>query len=165
MKRLLLIRHGKSSWKDRELSDLQRPLKKRGKRNAVEMAKRLQKQGVEPDRVFCSPANRTTETLRIMSKTTGFGARNSEISADLYVFDNSDLLRWLRDLDDGLESVAVVGHNPALTDLVNDLALEKVENIPTCGIASLALAVEHWRELASGCGTLVWFDFPRKVRA
>jgi phosphohistidine phosphatase len=165
VKKLLLIRHGKSSWKDRDLSDLQRPLKKRGKRNAGEMAIRLQKQAVVPDHVFCSPANRAADTLRIMSKTTGLGVHNSQVSSDLYVFDAEDLLSWLRNLDDNFEIVAVVGHNPALTDLVNDLASQHIDNVPTCGIVLLDLAVGRWSEVATGCGRLVYFDYPKKAEA
>ena len=73
MKSLLLIRHAKSSWKDPSLTDLQRPLKKRGIRNAREMAERIRDLNLEIQKIISSPARRAVQTLDEMADATGFG--------------------------------------------------------------------------------------------
>lgn len=161
MKTLLLIRHAKSSWKDPVLTDLQRPLKKRGIRNASDMAGRLAALDHAVEQVFTSPARRAIETLELMTEATGFGRDATQVLADLYSFDYDDVMLTLRKLDDRWQSVAVVGHNPAITDLVNFLALEHIANIPTCGIALLRLDIDQWAEMRAGCGKLTHYDFPK----
>ncbi|MCK9469175.1 MAG: histidine phosphatase family protein [Porticoccaceae bacterium] len=161
MKTLLLIRHGKSSWKDPALTDLQRPLKKRGIRNAREMGERLGKLEHGVERVFTSPARRTVETLELMAEAAGFGAESSEVVADFYSFDYDDLMVAIGKTDDRWQSVAVVGHNPAITDLVNFLALEHLINIPTCGVALLKLDIRRWNDLRAGCAKLEHYDYPK----
>ncbi len=161
MKSLLLIRHAKSSWKDPSLTDLQRPLKKRGIRNARDMAQRLAKLDHGVERVFSSPAKRTLETLELMEEATGFGAGRVEVVAELYSFDYDDVMITLRKIDDRWQSIAVVGHNPAITDLVNFLALEHIANIPTCGVALLRLDIKRWRDLKAGCARLDHYDYPK----
>ncbi len=160
MKTLLLIRHAKSSWKNPSLSDLQRPLKKRGIDNARDMAGRLQELDVNIEKVLCSPANRATETLEVMTGVLTGWQGKSEILTELYSFDYDEMMLVLRKLDDRWLSVAVVGHNPAVTDLVNFLALENLRNIPTCGVGLLRLDIDHWREMGAGCGRLDHYDFP-----
>ena len=161
MKQLLLIRHAKSSWKDPALSDLKRPLKKRGQRDAAEMAQRLNALGLNVETVFMSPALRVMETVEEMGGQTGFGRGICEVAPDLYTFSYEDIMLFLKKLDDTLKSVAVVGHNPAITDLLNFLTLEEVSNIPTCGIALLELDVEKWSKLRAGGASLSHYDFPK----
>lgn len=161
MKTLLVIRHAKSSWKDPALTDLQRPLKKRGSRNAVEMAERLQALCVAPEQVFCSPANRALQTVEHMAPILDIPQEQVVMASDLYTFDYADLMRYLRTVPDKFARVALVGHNPAITDLVNFLSLEAIRNIPTCGVALLELGIAEWRDLKAGVAQLVHYDFPR----
>ncbi len=165
VKTLLLIRHAKSSWKDPTLTDLQRPLKKRGIRNAAEMAARIARLDHRVERIFTSPARRAIQTLEQMAEATGFGAGELEVMPDLYSFDYDDVMLTLRKLDERWQAVAVVGHNPAITDLVNFLALEHLANIPTCGIALLRLDIRRWEALGAGTGTLEHYDFPSNETA
>lgn len=161
MKQLVLIRHGKSSWKDPALSDLKRPLKKRGERNAREMAQRLDSLELNLEKLYMSPALRVTETVETMTDETGFASGICEIAPELYTFNYEDILLFIKELDDTCERVALAGHNPAITDLVNFLTLEDISNIPTCGIAVLSLDKEKWSKLRAGGAKLTHYDFPK----
>jgi phosphohistidine phosphatase len=160
MKTLLLIRHAKSSWKDPGLTDLQRPLKKRGEKNASEMARRLIERKVSVEKVFSSPANRAIETVSIM-QAEGALPQDVDISSELYSFDYGDVLRFVFNVSDDHQHICLAGHNPAITDLVNFLALENIKNIPTCGIALLKFDCKHWQKLKAGSASLVFYDFPK----
>ena len=95
-----------------------------------------------------------------MAAAADFGT-GPVIDPDLYTFSYEDLMLFLKSLDDSLGSVAVAGHNPAITDLVNFLTLEEIANIPTCGIAVLEVDVEKWSKLRAGGARLVHYDFPK----
>lgn len=161
MKKLVLIRHGKSSWKDPALTDLKRPLKKRGERNAREMAKRLENQDLGIDRMYLSPALRVTQTIETMTDETGFVQGVCEIRPELYTFNYEDLLLFVRELDDSYQCIGVAGHNPAITDLVNFLTLDDISNIPTCGVAVLDVEKGKWSQLRAGGAKLTFYDFPK----
>jgi phosphohistidine phosphatase len=160
LKQLLLIRHGKSSWRDPALTDLNRPLKKRGLRDASEMAGRIEGLPLVLDVILLSPARRVIETLDQMTAENGFGEGLGSILPELYTFSYEDIIFTLRDLKDQ-QAVAVVGHNPAITDLVNFLCLESISNIPTCGVALIDLDIDLWRDTRAGCGSLAYYDYPK----
>ena len=161
MKQLVVIRHGKSSWKDPALSDLNRPLRNRGERNARDMAERLNKSALRVNRVYMSPALRVTQTVDLMTEQTGFAKGISEVHPDLYTFSYEDLMIFLKQLGDDLQCVALAGHNPAITDLVNFLTLGDIANVPTCGVAVLDLNVKKWAKLRAGGATLTHYDYPK----
>ncbi|WP_438951837.1 SixA phosphatase family protein [Porticoccus sp.] len=163
MKTIALVRHAKSSWKDTMLSDLDRPLNRRGRLNAPEMGRRLQAQPVSLKRVFTSPAVRATETAEWLMPSLGLSAANLEIVTALYTFNYEDILSWLRSLDRDADRFLLICHNPAITDMVNFLALMQVEKIPTCGVALLEVAVNDWQDLGAGMAELSYFDFPKAV--
>jgi len=161
LKQLVLIRHAKSSWKDPALSDLMRPLKKRGERDARDMAKRFNALGLNVEKVLMSPALRVVQTLDMMTEETGFGRDINEITPELYTFSYEAIMLCLKALDDHWHSIAVIGHNPAVTDLVNFLALEEIANIPTCGMVVLSLNIEKWSKVRAGCATMKYYDYPK----
>jgi len=161
MKQLVLIRHGKSSWKDPAITDLRRPLKKRGERNARDMAARLTDFGLAVEILYMSPALRVTQTVEFMTDETGFARDICEIKPELYTFSYEDLLLFLKGLDNSIERVAIAGHNPAITDLVNFLTLEEISNIPTCGVAVLDIDETSWARLRAGGARLAYYDYPK----
>ena len=161
MKQLILVRHAKSSWKDPALTDLMRPLKKRGERDAREMAQRLAALQLGAEKALLSPAKRVVQTADILTEDGAFAEGISEIVPDLYTFSYEDLAMYLKQLDDAITSVVLVGHNPAITDLLNFLALEEITNVPTCGIAVLEVDTEKWSELRAGGAELRHYDYPK----
>jgi phosphohistidine phosphatase len=163
MKRLTLIRHGKSSWKDPDLADFDRPLNSRGKDDAPEMGRRLAARGERPDLIITSPAKRAVSTMRRIVEKIGFPESGILKDVRLYEAGPRDLLRVIREIDDIHGDVVLCGHNPGLTDfctLVSDLV---IDNIPTCGIVSIEFPVDSWSDVAAGGGMVRYFDCPKKA--
>ena len=162
MKTLTLIRHAKSSWK-KQVPDIDRPLNKRGQRNAPEMGARLAARGADPDGVVSSPAKRALATALTIVETIGFERKQVEVDERVYTFDAARLLEVVQTLDERHDHVMVFGHNPAITDLTNELANANIGNVPTCGVVVIQLEVDAWRFVAAGGGTLVEFDYPKNT--
>lgn len=144
-RRLLLIRHAKSSWKDPTLSDPERPLNKRGRRDGPRVVAALRGRLPTPDLVLCSPSRRTRDTLAMLTPLLGADADFVEA---LYHAGPDEMIGLLRRVPDATGVVALVGHEPGLGELVRALDPEHApfEKFPTLGIAELALAVP-WSDL------------------
>jgi phosphohistidine phosphatase len=167
MKRLYLLRHAKSSWKDTSLPDHDRPLAARGRRAAKTIARHLHERGVEPELVLCSSARRARETLERIEPALGTPAVHVE--DDLYAASAPALLERLRSVPDHVESVMLIGHNPGLQDLALDVARpsptadELSAKYPTAALATLELSVSTWQELDCGAGELTALVRPRDL--
>ena len=159
-KHIYLLRHAKSSWKDLTIPDFDRPLNKRGKRDAPKMGKLLGKMGVSPDLIISSPAKRTKETISIISKEIHF---REKIFYNENIYDSSadELLNIIKAFDEKFNRVLLVGHNPSLTDLVNYLSKDKIDNIPTCGIVGLTFNCS-WQNLSDNCCDTIFFEYFKK---
>lgn len=162
-KSLYLVRHAKSSWKDPSLDDKERPLNKRGKRDAPKIGKRLARAGVRPDRIISSPAVRALTTARNIAEELGIKKSEIEVNDAIYSFNSDGLMEAIRGFDDSLDTVMLVGHNPAITILLNDLAGEDIDNVPTCGVAHLEMNTESWARVNKGRAELLSFDYPKKT--
>jgi phosphohistidine phosphatase len=163
LKRLTLVRHAKSSWKDPELTDFDRPLSKRGKRDAPLMGERLAGRDSRPELILSSPAKRARKTAKLMARKLELAADRLILEAEIYEAEPEALLKVIRGLDDRWAHVLLIGHNPGLTELGNLLADCGIENIPTCGALCLDFAAESWRSLGPQSGTLVFYDYPKKA--
>lgn len=163
MKRLYIIRHAKSSWDDDGLSDFDRPLNDRGKRDAPRMGKRLKEKDVHPNVVVSSAAKRAMSTAKRIAEILHYPEANIVRDKALYHASESQILSVLRSIRPGADVVVVVGHNPGLTDFANSLSQKKwvTDNIPTCGIAAFELPIERWTDLEFETGKLLFFDFPK----
>lgn len=144
MKNLILLRHAKSSWKDPYLNDHDRPLNKRGKRDAPVMAGILKKYFPRPDMIVASPSKRTRATAEVMA--TGLGMNKHDIVYDknIYHADAFTLMHIVGDMENSVNTVLLVGHNPGLTVLANMYAPGITENIPTCGIVGFRTSQDSW---------------------
>ena len=163
MKSLFLIRHAKSSWKDASLADRDRPLNKRGKRDAPEMGRRLAARGDAPDLIVSSPAVRALATARIMAEAVGYPVDRIREDERIYMAGPAELLEAIRDLEDDLQQVFLFGHNPGLTELVNELSEPVIDNVPTCGIVELRVTVDRWADVSPGTVRRAGFDTPKSV--
>jgi phosphohistidine phosphatase len=167
MKCLYLLRHAKSSWKDRGLADHDRPLAGRGRRAADAIAGHLREQSIEPELVLCSTARRARETLERIE--SALGTPGVRIEPELYRATASELLERLRTVPEGAGSVMLIGHNPGLELLALDLArpsprLRELEvKYPTTALATLAFPGPSWRELDHGTAELIGFVRPRDL--
>jgi len=170
MRTLYLLRHGKSSWDDPTLADRERPLAPRGRRDAKRIARHLVRQGVKPELVLCSTAERTRETLELM-QTALADTSAIELEDELYGASADSLLERLRLVPGAVASVMMIGHNPALQDLALVLAaggpdLERLEaKFPTAALATLAFANATWAELSPAEAVLADWVIPRQLGA
>lgn len=164
MKTLFLIRHAKSSWDDARLSDQQRPLTRRGRRDARQLGERLAKRHREPDLMLSSPALRALKTAQLIAGK--FGCKRSHIVVDarLYACKVSDLLRVIHRLDDGLKRVMLFGHNPELTALAYRFS-DEIQHLPTCAVACFKFDVKSWTRVGKATLVTAALDFPRRPRA
>lgn len=162
MKTLYLVRHAKSSWKDNNLRDFERPLNKRGKRDAPIIAQRLKERGVKPDAIISSTAKRALKTAKIIAGELEFPQKKIDTKESVYLADVPTLLKVLKKINDKHERAMLFGHNPGLTMLANFLSNEQVDNIPTCGVFCVEFPVEFWKDINQGSGRLVFFDYPKK---
>jgi phosphohistidine phosphatase len=167
MKRLIIVRHAKSSWDDSSVKDIDRPLNIRGVKDAPRMAKRLKEQEVHPDLVLTSPAVRAAGTCEEFCKVLSYPAEKIQKEKRLYHATEEtlfEILRALPDRNDDEEVVMIFGHNPGFTEFANTLMNEDIENIPTCGIVHCELNIAKWQEIKPGCGDLEYFDFPKRKK-
>lgn len=165
MKKLYLVRHAKSSWDDPDQPDFDRPLNKRGKKDAPRMAKRLKEKRVTPDIMISSPAQRAIDTCKEFAKTLDYKKDKIATTRSLYHANEDQILKVLKDLKDlpkdDEEVVLLFGHNPGLTEFANSLLNADIDNIPTCGIVAATLNIDKWKDAHFGCGRLDFFDFPK----
>ena len=159
MKTIILIRHAKSSWKDSDLKDIDRPLKKRGNRDAALMSTILSNLQVPFDKIISSPAERAMSTAKAF-------ASEDKIETDqrLYLESINKLMSILHEQDETVNSIALVSHNPGLTDFANFLGNADIENIPTSGIVGIQYDCNSWKEIEKGKGKILFFEVPKKHR-
>jgi phosphohistidine phosphatase len=163
MKRLTLVRHAKSSWKETGLTDHDRPLNKRGKHDAPMMGERLRDQGVSPDLLLSSTAKRARKTAEVIAAAIGYPPEAIAYDERLYLGSVDELLEAIRDLDDDKEHVMLFGHNPGFTALANRVGDATLENLPTCGVYSVELAIDRWKDVGEPTGRLWLYDFPKRI--
>lgn len=162
MKKLFVIRHAKSSWKDESLNDFDRPLNKRGKIDAPLMAKKLKKMGIKPDIILASPALRTKTTAQIIASELN-SSKLIRYDDELYEADAQTLMNKIREIGSNHETIFLVGHNPGLSDFLNIL-VGFDENLPTCAIAQIDIDCEDLKELDRTCSKLVSLNYPKMYK-
>ena len=147
-KLLLILRHAKSSWESAELSDHDRPLNSRGKRDAPRIGRKLLKEGLTPQLIISSSAARARSTAEKVAKTSRYSGEIS-VESSLYRAGSSAYLDTLRHLTSPYDTVLIVGHNPDVEHLV-EILTGNVMTIPTCGLAYVKLSIERWLDLKDG---------------
>ena len=145
MRTLLILRHAKSSWKDDSLPDHDRPLNKRGLKDAPRMGQLLRREDLLPDLILCSSAKRARVTAELVAEESGYEGE-LRLKDDLYAFDAEAYLEALTELSDGYDRVMVVGHNPAMEELLEALT-GGFERLPTAALAMVELPIDRWSEL------------------
>lgn len=162
MLQLTLIRHAKSSWDNPALSDFDRPLNKRGMKNAPLMGKIISKRGLVFDRIVASPALRAITTAHLIAGKQGFPEQDIQQRDELYDASVDELLDCVHSLDNQYASIALVAHNPGLTGLCNYLSGESIANLPTCAVAVIEFDLDDWRAVYQDTGRLALYEYPRK---
>ena len=160
VKTLYLMRHAKSSWKDAMLSDRQRPLNKRGQRDAPEMGRRLRDKGIVLDRILSSPARRALNTAQLVAQAVDYPIEGIDQSETLYFSSTSTMLALIQQLDERWSTVLLVSHNPDISALLQRLCHSDIDDMTTAAIATLQFDWQ-WRDIRDGSGRLSDYDFPK----
>ncbi len=165
MKKIYLIRHAKSSWKEEGKSDFERGLNKRGKEDLIFMAERLHSFGVMPDLILSSPAKRAKKTAQGIAKIIGYDQNNISYQESLYDSSYSSYRYLLDSLDERYNSVFIVAHNPTITEVGEILSGAILTNMPTCSIVCIEFDIKSFKEIEEGKGKILFFDYPKKHRS
>ena len=163
MKELLILRHAKSSWDQPWMSDLDRPLNERGKRDAPIMAQKLQDNGGAPQAIICSPAQRTRATAAIFMHSLKLVPEKLNIEPNLYESSTLKVDQIVKELPANIDRVLLVGHNPVLTDWINRYAEYMIDNLPTCGLAWFTFDIDSWQDISFENGKLQHLWFPKML--
>ena len=165
MKTLILVRHAKSDWNEPGLSDIERPLNERGKKDAPMMAKRLRKKGLKIDAFLSSPAKRAFRTARFFVEEFDVKKDNIQVEKVLYGALSGQFEQVIAALKNGDDTVALFSHNPGITEYANTLCNVHTDNIPTCGMFAVQANVEQWQDFTKAEKSFLFFDYPKNPLA
>jgi phosphohistidine phosphatase len=159
MKTLFLLRHAKSSWKEVDVADFDRPLNERGRHAAPFMGRLLRERGLKPDLIISSPARRARKTAKLFKDAGEF---NAPLVFDERIYEASPttLLYVAAEADDSNSSIMLVGHNPGIEGTVR-LLTGQAEAMPTAAIAVIDLDIDGWKDISAGRGGLRAIFRPR----
>jgi phosphohistidine phosphatase len=168
MRRLILLRHAKSSWADPDQHDAARPLNDRGRRVAVLIGAYLADEGLVPDLALLSTARRVIETWDLAER--GMDQRTARASAPIYMAPPEDLLTILRGAPDDAATVLMLGHEPSIAEFAHRLtgpeiaegAARAFERFPTGALAELQWDdLPSWSAVGFGAARLARFVPPK----
>jgi phosphohistidine phosphatase len=162
MKTLYLIRHAKSDWNNPLLSDFDRPLNKRGKKDAPFMGSVLAKAHIHPDLILSSPAVRAQMTAIEIAKKIGYDSDSILYHEALYAASCDQIQRVVKSVSSTQKTVFLIGHNPGLTEFAQYISGHSIENIPTCGIVCVTLKEDDWSSIGKNSTQFISFDYPKK---
>ncbi len=162
MKTLIIIRHSKSSWKDNSLSDFDRPLNKRGIKDAKKMSFELSEKIKKVDLLLSSSSKRTTQTSNYFLDS--INVRSNIFSENLYHSSSDLIFDYVLKINNKYNKAIIVGHNPGLTNIINKLTNLKLDNLPTSGIVIIVFDVDNWKKINYKSGLVEWMKFPKDLK-
>ena len=165
MKTLTIVRHAKSSWKNPGLRDHDRPLNKRGKRDAPVMGQRILDHGIRPSQIVSSTAKRAWTTAKIIAAKINYPLEFLHREPSLYLASLDEILDVIAAQDEGFNNLMVVGHNPGMTTLVNFLSPGLTHNLPTAGVVCVEIAQDSWSLYTQPKTRLIVHDWPKKIHS
>lgn len=163
MKTLYIIRHAKSSWSF-DISDMDRPLNTKGRMDVIRIAKYMSEHENTPDLLISSPASRALYTALFMADEWGYSEDEIRLAERLYHATTDSILEVLSEVDDA-HSVAIFGHNPGFTDLINSFHNQYLDNFPTCGVFAFNFNIQNWREIHHAKATKKMDISPKSLRS
>lgn len=162
MKTVYFIRHAKSSWADMSLRDFDRPLNKRGKRDAPFMAEKMNSFGIKPDLIISSPANRAYTTAKYFAAAMDIKASEIVQEENIYEAYPSAVFKIIQRLPSVINTIFIFGHNPAFTMIANSFEGAYLDNVPTCGIVEISAEINQWKDFVAENGVLKEFHYPKQ---
>ncbi|HVP91395.1 MAG TPA: histidine phosphatase family protein [Terriglobales bacterium] len=166
MLRIYIVRHATAQDRGGALPDFERSLVKKGTKEATAVARHLASANAAPDLMISSFANRAIETAHLFAKAFGYPHQKILLKDTFYGNTNTeDLAQEIRKQPDKYRSIMLVGHDPAFSQLAAHLVKGFREAIPKGGVVTAEFALDHWRDLAGGAGTLIEFTGPGRLKA
>jgi len=160
MKTLHIVRHAKSSWKDRNLTDFERPLNKRGKANAAFMSAKFAK-SYAVDLIVSSPARRAKDTALCFAQVLGMDEKHIRFEDGIYASSVSDIQSVIASIPNEIDTVILFGHNPALTELAWHCDPSFTDHLVTCARVQIEFDTDEWGWTARNRGKAVEHVFPK----
>ena len=164
MKKLTLIRHGKSSWDNPSLSDWQRPLKIRGKKDALLIGNKLYKEKIIPDKIISSSAKRAHNSAKSIAKCLKYPESKITITDDIYLVGMLQLVHFVQNLKDKWKHVFIFGHNPFFTEFSNLYGKTQILNLPTTGVYQISFKCGKWADISLDNGKNTYFLTPKHLK-
>ena len=161
MKTLYLIRHAKSSWAF-DLSDHDRPLGKRGRRDVIKMGAYLKEHEPKPEVFISSTASRAFYTALYICDEYGIDEGHIRLEKKLFHAGSNEILEIIQSAP-SCDRLAIFGHNPGFTNAANELANTDIENVPTCGVVGVSFDIKSWSEVEFRSGKQLFFYFPKGI--
>ena len=156
-----MVRHAQSSWKH-DLIDHQRPLKGRGRKDTELVSSAVKKVVTPPEKIFSSDANRALSTALYFKEALQVSSADFITNHVLYDFGGQNVMKVIKNLDNSLNSVMIVGHNHAFTSIANMLGDKYFDNVPTCGFLMIEFDTDSWDKVKAGVTKMV--IFPRDLK-
>jgi len=162
LKKIYILRHSKSSWKDLSLGDFHRPLNNRGKIDASLISSYMRSRIEGIDFLHCSSSVRTHQTSKFFIDRIKF----IDIKYDglLYHSSSSEIISNINHYDEKYNSAMIIAHNPGLTNLVNELSDLILDNLPTTGLIEINFDCEMWLDISLENSTIVDIKFPKQLK-
>lgn len=161
MKSIVLVRHGKSSW-EYDVSDVERPLKSRGKNDAKLVANQFVKLSDIPNKITSSPANRALSTCKIFANIFKLSENSFTIENDLYDFGGEKVINFIKNIPNEINSLMIFGHNHAFTSITNIFGDKFIDNLPTSGLVKINFDIANWKDLKQG--TTEFILIPKELK-
>jgi phosphohistidine phosphatase len=161
IKTLYIVRHAKSSWGDADLSDFDRPLDKRGIKDAQLLFSHWANDFKRIEHIATSPANRAWSTSMLFCETADISKSLITNYESLYEASAADVYEVIKSFSNDMSAAALVGHNPSLTNFVNQFLKRQVDNLPTTGIVKLVFNCTSWDQISKERLVDSKFDFPK----
>ena len=161
MKNLFLLRHAKSSWDNAALADFDRPLSKRGISNAILLSEHIQKHNISFDLVLSSPSERTQSTLDLVLGSLDH-LPTTTLKESIYHASPFSLTQLIKEQDDAINNLLIIGHNPGLHILIEQLTNQSIVKFPTCAFAKIT-NFNHWKDIDTGILNLESLITPKEL--
>ena len=162
MKSLIIVRHCKSSWADLSLSDFDRPLNKRGNIDGELMSNYLREKEKKIDKLILSTSKRTRLTSKYFTEKIHFDSIS--YIDELYHASYSDIINIISKVENNFNSIMVIGHNPGLTELINQYTMINIYNLPTTGVVKVEFKENKWKRITENKGKIIYKKFPKELK-
>jgi len=160
LKQLLLIRHAKTE-QDPFKKDSERKLTDRGHGDCELMGNRLLQQEFLADKILVSSAKRTMQTAKDLQDLLNWDENQVEVLSHFYLASAEEMLGEIKKSAAEYQSIAIIAHNPGMTDLFNILGSVRLDNLPTCGMALFELEADTWKQVKHHENKLLWYSWPK----